>query len=140
MGLTFEASIGLAMLVITNHIGEHNAISMPEFYHQVYGEAPKSRINGTRRLRDLVDYLVRVKKQRICSTTRGGGGYYLGTAEECRKYADRLRDKMLKGLHKAAVIRGQTLLEEAGQLVLDLRAAGSTGETPAPLDACATEA
>ena len=136
MAISFEESVGRAMLVITNHIGEHNAISMPEYFTQIYGVAPKSRINGTRRLRVLVDYLVRVKKQRICSTTRGGGGYFLGTAQECRKYADRLRGKALKELHKGAVIRGQTLLEEAGQLVLELR---STGETPVPLDACATD-
>lgn len=136
MGVTMQDSIGRAMLVISNHIGEENAISMPQFYSQVYGEPPKSRINGTRRLRHLVDHLQRVKKQRICSTTKGAGGYFLArTTEERRNYAGKLRKKAIKELHKAAVIMDHTLLEEAGQLVLDLGAGGSTGE-----DACATEA
>ena len=136
MSLTMQESISRAMLVISNHIGEENAISMPQFYSQVYGEAPKSRINGTRRLRHLVDHLQRVKKQRICSTTQGGGGYFLArTTEERRNYAGKLRKKALGELHKAAIIMDHTLLEEAGQLVLDLRTADSAGR-----DACATGA
>jgi hypothetical protein len=133
VGVTMQDSIGRAMLVISNHIGEENAISMPQFYSQVYGEPPKSRINGTRRLRELVDHLQRVKKQRICSTTQGAGGYFLArTTEERRQYAGKLRKKAIKELHKAAVIMDHTLIEEAGQLVLDLRTAGG--------DACATDA
>jgi hypothetical protein len=125
MGLSFQECIGRAMLAISQHIGEENAISMPEFYEEVYGVPPQTRINGTRRLRHLVDHLQRVKKTPICSTNRGAGGYFLArTAEERRQYAKKLRKKALKELHKASVIIGHTLLEEAGQLVLDLRGAG----------------
>ncbi len=108
------------MQILSRHIGAAKAIGMDALHERVFGEAPGSKINGTRRLRRVIEHL-RLEGNPICSTNRGGGGYYLpATNSELDDYLGRDKRRALRVLHKIARMKKIGLFELLGQMQLSL--------------------
>ncbi|KAA0257195.1 hypothetical protein FHQ18_11565 [Deferribacter autotrophicus] len=98
------------MTVLSKHIGKHNAISMVELYKHVFSEEPESKVNGTRKIRKVIE-MMRREGVPICATQeKDGSGYYLAAAgSELEDYCKRLRRRALKLLAMESKLRKITL-------------------------------
>ncbi|WP_051617135.1 helix-turn-helix domain-containing protein [Desulfonatronovibrio hydrogenovorans] len=111
------------LAVLSRHPGPGRAISMPDLYRAVYGGDPRTRINGTRKLRSLITQLRKEGVAVGSTATRSGGGYYLATAgSDLADYCRRLRSQGLKKLALEAKIRKTTLHKLVGEIQLNLQA------------------
>lgn len=109
---------------LTRHVGRARAIGMGELHEKVFGRAPGTRINGTRKLRKLITAL-REDGAAICSTVEtDGGGYYVAApgSSEFASYCANLRAIGLRKLALEAKMRRQTLPALLNEIQLTLRA------------------
>ena len=107
--------------VLSEHPGKARAISMPALHKAVFDSEIGDKINGTRKLRQLITKLRR-EGLPICSVAdQNGGGYYLASASsEAEDYLRRLRKQALKKLTMEARIRKVALPELLGQISIAL--------------------
>ena len=118
------------MSILAEHVGKVNAIGMDELYSRLYGNRPQSKINGTRRLRKLIES-ARKEGVPICATTdKDTGGYYLAAAgEELDEYCSRLRKRALKLLALEARLRKTTLPKLLGQISINMEGIDGEGNS-----------
>jgi hypothetical protein len=111
----------MLMKVMSHHHGRARAISMTALHQAVFGRQVGDKINGTRRLRELV---TRLKDDGvpICSKSDSdGGGYYLASAgSDLEDYCRRLRAQALRKLAIEAKLRRMALPELLGQISVAL--------------------
>jgi hypothetical protein len=111
----------MLMKILSHHHGRARAISMTALHQAVYGVQAGDKINGTRRLRELI---TRLKDDGvpICSTSDSeGGGYYLASAgSDLEDYCRRLRAQALRKLVIEAKLRRVALPELLGQISVEL--------------------
>jgi len=118
------------MAAITKHVGKTRCISMVNLYRHVFQKDEGDKINGTRRLRDLVTELRDEGIPIVSSISRTGGGYYLAsTASDLDDYCGKLKTKALKLLNRMSKLRGMALPELLGQMSIE------AGNGPGPADA-----
>lgn len=117
------------LAVLSKHPGRSRAIGMADLYREVYGEYPKSKITGTRKLRNLLTQL-RQEGVPVCSTaSQQGGGYYLaGAGSDLQDYCRRLRNQGLKKLGMEAKLRRKTLPQLLGEIQLNMQVEEVPGE------------
>ena len=115
--------------ILTRHVGSCNAIGMPVLYEEVYGEPPKTKISGTRKLRTLVNEL-RKEGNPVCSSSRKDNpGYYLAAAgSELENYLTRIRIRALKTLKFESTIRKVALPQLLQEITLNLEKRRSVNE------------
>ena len=105
------------MVVLTRHVGKHNAIGMAELYQAVTGETWSNRINDTRLLRRIVTY-ARHQGDAICSDNTG---YWLSQAgSDVEDYIARLKKSALKKLLIVSRMKKTALPKLCGQLEFDV--------------------
>ena len=110
------------MSILSGRTGRSRAVDMGELYEAVFGETYAShKINGTRKLRQLVTEL-RSEGVPICSvSTKSGGGYYLASAgSELDDYCRRIRMRALKLLKMESKLRKTALPKLLHQIQLNL--------------------
>jgi tRNA(Ile)-lysidine synthase TilS/MesJ len=111
----------IALTTMAKHIGRNNAISMVNLYTEVFGEAPKTAISGTRKIRKLINEL-RKEGIPICSVrVAGENGYFLASGgSDLEDYCRRLRTEALKKLQLEATLRKLTLPKLLGEIHLNV--------------------
>jgi len=120
--MSFKAAAGVIMMALSRHMGPEHAIGADALYAEVFGEAAKGKINGTKALRRLVTAL-RKKGIAIGSSCRtDGGGYYLVRAgSELEDFRRRMyRRPALRKLSLDAKLGKIALPELLGQITLNL--------------------
>ncbi len=112
---------GTILAELSSHIGEPNAIGMGELYELVYGEPWSNRINDTRALRTVIEWM-RSEGIPICSVaSANGGGYYIAAAgSELANYLRRDERRALKILKRCATIKKISLPDYLGQMKLNM--------------------
>jgi biotin operon repressor len=107
--------------VLSEHPGKARAISMPALQKAIFGSEIGDKINGTRKLRQLITRL-RKEGLPICSVVdQNGGGYYLASASsDIEDYLRRLRNQALRKLAIEARIRKVAMPELLGQISVAL--------------------
>ena len=109
------------LAVMTRHVGRSRAIGMDRLHAEVYGDDPKSKINGTRGLRKIITRLRAEGVPILSVSSTAGGGYYLASAgSELDVYLGRLRRRALGILAIEARIRKTSVGELLGQMQLNL--------------------
>lgn len=112
------------MSELSGRTGKSKAVDMGELYERVFGEPYSSnKINGTRKLRQLITEL-RKEGVPICSvSTKDGGGYYLASAgSDLEDYCSRIRSRALKLLKMESDLRKVALPSLLHQIQLNLDA------------------
>lgn len=114
-----------AIAILSTRIGKNRAISMVDFYVELFGEAPKTAISGTRNIRKVV-YELRKEGIPVCSYRgKGENGYYLaGGGSELEDYCRRLRKEALKKLSLEAKLRKVTLPQLLGEMSINIYGTG----------------
>lgn len=118
------------MSELSGRTGKSKAVDMGVLYERVFGEQYSSnKINGTRKLRELITEL-RKEGVPICSvSTRDGGGYYLASAgSDLEDYCSRIRSRALKLLKMESDLRKVALPSLLHQIQLNLDAEVSHAE------------
>lgn len=107
--------------LLSEHIGETNAVGMAELYEAVYDRPWSNRINDTRALRKVVTDL-RAVGVPICSVASSiSGGYYLAAAgSELKSYLRRSEKRALLILMRNSRIKKISLPEYLGQMKLNM--------------------
>ena len=106
--------------VLSNHIGEVNAISMTKLYEEVFDRPWNDHVNDTRVLRKLITFM-REDGVPICSVTSREGGYYLAAAgSEMAEFIRRDKYRALQILRRDAKMLKTTLPNYLGQLKLEV--------------------
>ncbi|SDB03512.1 hypothetical protein SAMN05660653_00157 [Desulfonatronum thiosulfatophilum] len=109
--------------VIVQHPGPGRAISMVDLYRRVFGKEPKTKINGTRQLRDLITLVQREGFPIGTSQSSSGGGYYLLVAgSDLEGFIRKEKTKALKILAKIAAIKRTNLPLLLNEIQLSLTA------------------
>ena len=106
--------------VMELHQGVNAPIKMVDLNYQVYGVWPEDKINGTRRLRNLIKHAQETGIPIASSADAEAGGYYLATGPELRKYCQRLRARALRVLGLEAKLRNRALPVLVGQIVMEM--------------------
>ncbi len=115
-----------ALRILVNHIGEANAISMPELYKAVFEKEYTNKISDTRPIRYVIRSL-RAEGLPICSTMSGTGGYYLASAgSELQEFVRRMEKRAIRSLAIICKIKKISLPDYLGQLRLAIQ--GDTDE------------
>lgn len=112
--------------VLVRHPGPARAISMVDLYRAVFQREPKTRINGTRELRELITVVQNEGFPVGTSQSSSGGGYYLIVAgSDLEGFVRKEKVKALKILKKIAAIRRVNVA-----LILNEMQISLTADTP----------
>jgi hypothetical protein len=109
------------LVLLNQHIGAANAISMTELFEAVFNRTWDDHINSTRALRHLITAM-RDDGVAICSvSTKSGGGYYQPAAgSELTDYLRKNERRALCMLKRNSQMKKISLPEYLGQLKLDM--------------------
>jgi hypothetical protein len=117
------------LTILVKHVGSANAIKMPVLHEEVFGEPPKTKISGTRKLRYLINDL-RKEGNPICSSSnKDNPGYYIAAAgSELENFLKRIRMRALKVLKLESTIRKIALPQLLNEITLNLEERRSKDE------------
>jgi hypothetical protein len=114
--------------VLYDHMGKDKAIGADALYLEVFGEAPKSKITGTRALRRLITEQREAGVPIASCSDVDGGGYYIAEVDsEREKFFLRMRRRGLRILAMEAKMRKISTSELLGQIQLNLVGEASQG-------------
>ena len=119
--MTFNEAKGRLLDALLEHIGKENAIGMDVLYEKVFDEKAANKINGTKKLRELITAVRRQGKAIGSVCSNNGGGYYIPRAgSELEDYCSRMLHRpALRKLAMEARIRKVSLPALIGQMSLN---------------------